>query len=107
MLGSLQIILVNIAIFFGQYLIVATALNFQYGNAGIPNMSNNISVACGAYVVSSVALKISMIVTGYLGLTFRPDWVYDNPYNVTILNTFLKSNPTSIGNDVEEDHEER
>jgi len=93
MLGSLQIILVNIAIFFGQYLIVATALNFQYGNTGIPNMSNNISVACGAYVVSSVALKITMMITGYLGLTFRPDWVYDNPYNVTILNAFLKSNP--------------
>jgi len=93
MLGTLQIILVNVAIFFGQYLIVATALNFQYGNAGIPNMSNNISVACGAYVVSSVALRISMMITGYLGLTFKPDWVYDNPYNVSLLNTFLKANP--------------
>ena len=54
MLSTYQIILVNLAIFFGQYVIVATALNFQYGNAGIPNMSNHISVACGTYVVSSV-----------------------------------------------------
>ena len=93
MLTPLQILLVNLAIFFGQYLIVATALNFQYGNAGIPNMSNNISVATGAYVVSSVVLKICMWIAGYAGLSLRPDWVYDNPYNVTAITAFLRANP--------------
>jgi branched-chain amino acid transport system permease protein len=73
--------------------IVATALNFQYGNAGIPNMSNNISVATGAYVVSSVVLKICMWIAGYAGLNLRPDWVYDNPRNVTALTAFFKTNP--------------
>ncbi|MGD2201128.1 MAG: branched-chain amino acid ABC transporter permease [Candidatus Bathyarchaeota archaeon] len=94
MFETIQITLVNLAIFFGQYLIVATALNFQFGNAGIPNMSNNISVACGAYVVSSLVLKICMWVAGFAGgLTFKPDWVYDNPYNIAALNSFLRVNP--------------
>jgi ABC-type branched-subunit amino acid transport system permease subunit len=53
----------NPAIFFSQYVTVATALNFQYGNAGIPNMSNHISVAYGAYVVSSV-IRICMWILG-------------------------------------------
>jgi branched-chain amino acid transport system permease protein len=83
----------NIAIFFGHYVIVASALNFQYGSAGIPNMSNNISVACGAYVVSSLVIRVSMWVLGYLGLTFRPDWVYDNPYNTMAITAFSRSHP--------------
>lgn len=93
MLTPLQIVLVNLAIFFGQFVIVATALNFQYGNAGIPNMSNNISVATGAYVVSSVVLKICMWIAGYAGVALRPDWVYDNPYNVTAITALLRENP--------------
>jgi len=93
MLLPYQIMLVNLAIFFGQYVIVAAALNFQYGNAGIPNMSNHISVACGAYVVSSLVIRICMWILGLAGLTFRPDWVYDNPYNVSAITAFLRSNP--------------
>jgi ABC-type branched-subunit amino acid transport system permease subunit len=63
MLSTYQIMLINPAIFFSQYVTVATALNFQYGNAGIPNMSNHISVAYGAYVVSSV-IRICMWILG-------------------------------------------
>lgn len=92
MLGPLQIVLINVAIFFGHYVIIATALNFQYGNAGIPNMSSNISVACGAYVVSSIVVRICIWIAGFAGLTFRPNWVYDNPYNVAVLNVFLRVN---------------
>jgi ABC-type branched-subunit amino acid transport system permease subunit len=44
MLGTTQIVLINLAIFFGHYVIVATALNFQYGNAGIPITSPSSSV---------------------------------------------------------------
>ena len=67
MLTTGQIVLMNFAIFFGQYLIIAAALNFQYGNAGIPNMSNNLSVACGAYVTSSIVIRICMVILGTAG----------------------------------------
>ncbi len=93
MLGQVEVILMNLAIFFGHYVIIAMALNFQYGNAGIPNMSSNVSVACGAYTVSSIVLKICMWIGENVGLTFKPDWVYDNPSNVTMLNGFLKTSP--------------
>lgn len=93
MLTTWQIVLMNFAIFFGQYLIVAAALNFQYGNAGVPNMSNNLSVACGAYVTSSLVIRICMVIIGMAGVTFRPDWVFDNPYNVSTITAFLKTRP--------------
>ena len=93
MLTTGQIVLMNFAIFFGQYLIIAAALNFQYGNAGIPNMSNNLSVACGAYVTSSIVIRICMVILGVAGVTFRPDWVFDNPYNVSLITSFLKTRP--------------
>jgi len=94
MIGPLEIIVVNLAIFFGHYIIIATALNFQYGNAGIPNMSSNISVACGAYVVSSIVLRISMWIGAWAGLSLRPDWIWDNPYNVQMINSILESSPS-------------
>jgi len=83
----------NLAIFFGQYLIVATALNFQYGNAGIPNMSNNLSVAVGAYTVSSLVFRISMWVVESAGVTWVPGWVSGNPYNATTMTHFMRTNP--------------
>lgn len=85
--------IMNAAIFFGHYVIVTAALDFQYGNAGIPNMSNNLSVACGAYVVSSLVQRISMWILTFSGLAFRPDWVYDNPYNATAITAFSKTHP--------------
>ena len=93
LLTTWQIVLMNAAIFFGQYLIVAAALNFQYGNAGVPNMSNNLSVACGAYVTSSIVIKISMYIVGTAGVAFRPDWVFDNPHNVSLITDFLRTRP--------------
>lgn len=93
MLVGYQITLINLAIFFGQYLIVATALNFQYGNAGIPNMSNNLSVAVGAYTVSSLVFRISMWVVESAGVTWVPGWVSGNPYNATTMTHFMRTNP--------------
>ena len=93
MIGPLEIAVVNLAIFFGHYIIIATSLNFQYGNAGIPNMSTNISVACGAYVVSSVVLRICMWIGALAGFSLRPNWVWDNPYNVKMINSLLESSP--------------
>lgn len=43
MLSQWQIIVINTAIFFGHYVIISSALNFQFGNGGIPNMSSNVS----------------------------------------------------------------
>ncbi|MBS7619264.1 branched-chain amino acid ABC transporter permease [Candidatus Bathyarchaeota archaeon] len=93
MIGPFEIMVVNLAIFFGHYIIISTALNFQYGNAGIPNMSSNISVACGAYVVSSIVLKITMCIGSAVGLELKPDWVWDNPYNIHLINSYLESAP--------------
>ena len=60
MLNSIQVLLINAAIFFGHYVIISLALNFQFGNAGIPNMSSNVSVAMGAYTVSAIVIRICM-----------------------------------------------
>ncbi len=92
-MGPVQIVLINLAIFFGHYVIVSTALNLQFGNAGIPNMSSNISLACGAYVVSGLVVRICMLIGSQAGLAFKPDWVYDNPYNVALLNGFFETRP--------------
>jgi branched-chain amino acid transport system permease protein len=93
MLLPFQIILINIAVFFGHYVIIAAALNFQFGNAGIPNMSSNVSVAIGGFTVSSIVIRVSMWVAGRAGLIFGQNWVYDNPQNVHLMNDYFVSKP--------------
>jgi branched-chain amino acid transport system permease protein len=90
MLSGLQIFIINAAVFFGHYVIIASALNLQFGNTGIPNMSSNVSVAIGSYTVSSIVIKVCMIVSERAGLILKPDWVYDNPYNVNLMSAFFK-----------------
>ena len=93
MLTIWQIALIHFAIYFGQYFIIATTLNFQYGNAGIPNMSINLSVACGAYVITSIVTRICMWLLTMGGVAFKLNWVYDNPYNVSLISAFLNDRP--------------
>jgi branched-chain amino acid transport system permease protein len=93
MFHPIQIILINIAVFFGHYVIIAAALNFQFGNAGIPNMSSNVSVALGSFTVSSIVIRVCMWITARAGLIFKPDWVYDNPYNVKLMNQYFIGKP--------------
>jgi len=93
MLQPIQIVLINIAVFFGHYVIIAAALNFQFGNAGIPNMSSNVSVAIGSFTVSSIVLRVSMWIAGKAGLVFGGNWVYDNPSNVSLLNSYYVHKP--------------
>jgi len=88
-----QIAVIHFAIYFGNYFIIATTLNFQYGNAGIPNMSINLSVACGAYVITSIVTRICMWLLGMVGVAFKLNWVYDNPYNVSVISGFLETSP--------------
>ena len=93
MLLPFQIILINIAVFFGHYVIIAAALNFQFGNAGIPNMSSNVSVAVGGFTVSSIVLRVSMWLASHAGIIFGQNWVYDNPQNVHMMNDYFVSKP--------------
>lgn len=93
MLSPIQVILINTAIFFGHYVIISASLNFQFGNGGIPNMASNVSVAIGAYTVSSIVLRITMWIGAQAGLVYRPDWTYDNPYNVGLLNDLFSNKP--------------
>lgn len=93
MLNQVQIILINTAIFFGHYVIISSALNFQFGNAGIPNMGSNVSVAIGAYTVSAVVLRVCMWIGSGAGLVFKPDWVYDNPTNVRMITNLFQAKP--------------
>lgn len=93
MLNQLQIVLINAAIFFGHYVIISSALNFQFGNAGIPNMASNVSVAMGAYTVSAVVIRICMWIGRRAGLVFGQNWVYDNPVNVKMLNALFDQKP--------------
>jgi len=93
MLSQWQIIVINTAIFFGHYVIISSALNFQFGNGGIPNMSSNVSVAVGAFTVSAVVIRLCMWIGRGAGLTFGADWVYDNPTNVRMLTGLFQTKP--------------
>jgi len=93
MLQPIQILLINIAVFFGHYVIIAAALNFQFGNAGIPNMSSNVSVAIGSFTVSSIVIRASMWVASRAGIIFGSNWVYDNPQNVSLMNKYFINQP--------------
>jgi branched-chain amino acid transport system permease protein len=93
MLSQWQIIMINTAIFFGHYVIISSALNFQFGNGGIPNMSSNVSVAVGAYTVSAIVIRLCMWMGRGAGLVFGADWVYDNPTNMRMLTDLFQAKP--------------
>lgn len=96
-------LIVDIAMFFGLLVIVAMALNFQYGNAGIPNMGCAVQVIIGAFTVSALVLRIMFSVTAAAGVPLADwndpfKWIYSNPVNVGLTTTFLKNNVAlSIG----------
>ena len=88
---------VDIAMFFGLQVIVAMALNFQYGNAGIPNMGCAVQVIIGAFSVSAVVLRVMFTIVSSLGVplvdwTSEYNWVYSSPSNVLLTNNFIKGN---------------
>ena len=91
-------LIVDIAMFFGLLVIVAMALNFQYGNAGIPNMGCAVQVIIGAFSVSAVVLRVMFTVVASAGVplenwTSDYNWVYASPMNVLVTNGFIKDNP--------------
>ena len=87
-------IIIDIAMFFGLFVIVAMALNFQYGNAGVPNMGCAVSASIGGYVVSAIITRLLFWIGAQDGVNILPyasdyDWVYNNQVNTYAMNEYL------------------
>jgi branched-chain amino acid transport system permease protein len=88
---------IDIAMNFGLFLIVALALNFQYGNAGVPNIACPVSVAVGGYTVSAVITRIIYWVGTRVRLEILPlanstDWAnHKNCFNVDVMNEYIQT----------------
>jgi branched-chain amino acid transport system permease protein len=90
-------VIVDLAMFFGLYVITAIALNFQYGNAGVPNMGCAVSVSIGGFTVSMIVTRIVFWMGEQVGIAILPhtsnyDWIYNNQLNVSMMNDFLQKN---------------
>jgi branched-chain amino acid transport system permease protein len=92
-------LIVDIAMYFGLFVIVAMALNFQYGNAGIPNMGCAVQVITGGFTVSALTVRLMFTMIEGAGIELIPwatdfDWVYNNPQNVRTANEYIETNST-------------
>lgn len=90
-------LIVDIAMYFGLFVIVAMALNFQYGNAGIPNMGCAVQVIVGGFTVSALTTRLIFSMVGAAGVELQDwaadyDWVYNNPANVKLANEYIRGN---------------
>ena len=100
LLGSLtasefQRYVIDLAMYFGICFIATLSLNFQYGNAGVPNIACPVSAAIGAYTVSAVVTKVIFWVGTRVGLEVLPlmngtRWAQHNNYiNVEVMNEYI------------------
>jgi branched-chain amino acid transport system permease protein len=92
-----QRIIIDIAMYFGLFVIVAMALNFQYGNAGVPNFGCAVSASIGGYMVSSIITRLIFWIglqaqIGILPWGNNYDWNYNNQLNTYMMNEYLTSN---------------
>ena len=91
-------LIVDIAMYFGLFLIVAMALNFQYGNAGVPNLGCALQVIMGGFTVTAFTTRLTFWLVTLGGVELLPyatdfDWIYNNQINVSALtNAYLKEN---------------
>jgi len=89
-------LVVDIAMYFGLFLLVAMSLNFQYGNAGIPNMGCAVQVITGGFTVSALTTRLTFWILKMAGVPLLSyasdyDWIYNNQHNISVLtNTYLK-----------------
>ena len=91
-------VIIDVAMYFGLFVIVAMSLNFQYGNAGIPNMGCAVQVIVGGFAVSYFTTRLTFFLVGMSGLKLMPyetnyDWIYNNPFNINMINNFIKDKP--------------
>ncbi len=92
-------LIVDIAMYFGLFVIVAMALNFQYGNAGIPNMGCAVQVITGGFFTSAITVRLMFTIVEGAGLELQTwatdfDWTYNNPANVAIVNDYITTHST-------------
>jgi branched-chain amino acid transport system permease protein len=97
--ASMNKIIIDVAMYFGLFVIVAMALNFQYGNAGVPNMGCAVQVIMGGVTVSAITTRLVFFILRQAGINLLPytnnyDWIYNNQINVEVLsNAYLKERP--------------
>jgi branched-chain amino acid transport system permease protein len=90
-------LIIDIAMYFGAFVIVAMALNFQYGNAGVPNMGCAVQVIAGGFTVSAITTRVTFMAVKAAGVVLKPyssdfDWVYNNQHNVAVMtNPFIET----------------
>ena len=92
-----QRVVIDMAMFFGLFFIVTMALNFQYGNAGVPNMACALSASMGGYVVSAIVTRLIYWIGMQAGLEILPlasklDWTeHNNCLNVSMMNDYIQT----------------
>ncbi|MHC1566796.1 MAG: ABC transporter permease subunit [Candidatus Syntropharchaeia archaeon] len=64
---SFEHIILNVAIWFGFYLIVSLSLHIEYGFGGIPNFGRALAVLMGAIAVGALVNRILMLILGVSG----------------------------------------
>jgi branched-chain amino acid transport system permease protein len=80
--------------FFGLFVTVTMALNFQYGNAGVPNMACALSASMGGYTVSAIVTRLIYWIGKQAGLDILPmagisTWRHNNDLNTHMMNEYL------------------
>jgi branched-chain amino acid transport system permease protein len=98
MQGTGQRLIIDVCMFFGLFVIVAMALNFQYGNAGVPNLGSAVSVAFGGFLVTGFVVRIMFWLAQSAGIELLPyadnwGWVYNNYANSKTVTNFLVTRP--------------
>lgn len=92
-----QRVFIDTAMLFGLFFIVAMALNFQYGNAGVPNMGCELSASIGGYVVSAVVTRIVYWIGAQAGLGILPlvsegDWIkHNDSVNAELMTDYIRA----------------
>jgi branched-chain amino acid transport system permease protein len=86
----LFLIISDIVVYIGIYLIVVIALNLEYGCTGIPNIGLSFSVASGALTVGYLMGRIAM---SMYSIDSSLDFVSDNSYVCSLINAEFRSYP--------------
>lgn len=91
-------IIIDIAMYFGLFVIVAMALNFQYGNAGVPNFGCAVSASIGGYMVSAIVSRLIFWIGLQASIGILPwgnnyDWNYNNQLNTYMMNDYIATKP--------------
>jgi len=94
---EVQMAIIDAAMYFGLIVIAAMSLNFQYGNAGVPNMASALSASFGGFAVSAIVARLVYWVGIQAGLEILPlgnstDWInHNNCFNVDVMNAFIET----------------